>query len=68
MMTGEDYYENPYESFMRKHLQHYGYYTGKNQNYKSQFHQYAEWEKNYAYSLSTDSSSDSDSNDDEQNA
>ncbi|BFZ04187.1 hypothetical protein BsWGS_07225 [Bradybaena similaris] len=66
-MTGEDYYENPYESFMRKHLQHYGYYTGKNQNYKNQFNQYAEWEKNYAYSLSSDSSSDSDSDDDDRN-
>ena len=23
------HFQNPYESFMRKHLQHYGYYTGK---------------------------------------
>ncbi|GFO29467.1 cytosolic carboxypeptidase 2-like isoform x4 [Plakobranchus ocellatus] len=73
MIPGEDYCDddygiNPYESFMKKHLQHYGYYTGKNQSYKNQFQQYAEWEKNYAYNLggssSSSSNSDSDSDDD----
>lgn len=23
-------FQNPYDSFMRKHLEHYGYYTGNN--------------------------------------
>ncbi|XP_035828851.1 cytosolic carboxypeptidase 2 [Aplysia californica] len=77
MMAGEDYHYgedddygiNPYESFMKKHLQHYGYYTGKNQNYKNQFQQYAEWEKNYAYNLSSSSDdSASDSDEDDKNA
>ncbi|CAL1533712.1 unnamed protein product [Lymnaea stagnalis] len=66
-LCDDDYYGiNPYESFMKKHLQHYGYYTGRNQNYKNQFQHYAEWEKNYGYNLSSDSSEDSelDSDDD----
>ena len=43
--------------------------SGKNQNYKNQFQQYAEWEKNYAYHLSSSSDdSDDDSEDDDKNA
>ena len=42
------------------------FFPGKNQNYKNQFQQYAEWEKNYAYQLSSESDSDdSDSDDDD---
>ncbi|GFS24871.1 hypothetical protein ElyMa_003427500 [Elysia marginata] len=43
------------------------WFSGKNQSYKNQFQQYAEWEKNYAYNLggSSSSSTDSDSDSDE---
>ncbi|XP_055899496.1 cytosolic carboxypeptidase 2-like isoform X32 [Biomphalaria glabrata] len=74
MMPGEDlcdddYYGiNPYESFMKKHLQHYGYYTGRNQNYKHHFKHYEEWEKNYGYTMSSESSEDSDSDTDDDKA
>ena len=40
------------------------FFSGKNQNYKNQFQQYAEWEKNYAYNLSSSSDEDDDSDDD----
>ncbi|XP_059144845.1 cytosolic carboxypeptidase 2-like isoform X5 [Physella acuta] len=72
MMPGEDYCEddyyclNPYDSFMKKHLQHYGYYTGRNQNYKNQFQQYSEWDKTFGYNLSTSSCDCSDSESDEE--
>ncbi|XP_070199558.1 cytosolic carboxypeptidase 2-like isoform X1 [Littorina saxatilis] len=56
---------NPYESFMKKHLQHYGYFTGRNQNYRNGFQQYNEWEKNYAFPDGSSSSSDSDSDSDD---
>ncbi|XP_060583428.1 cytosolic carboxypeptidase 2-like, partial [Ruditapes philippinarum] len=55
-------YQNPYDSFMRKHLQHYGYYTGRNQGYRSTFQSYAEWEKNFPY-MSVSESSESDDSD-----
>ncbi|XP_033106101.1 uncharacterized protein LOC117108244 isoform X2 [Anneissia japonica] len=46
-----EYDMNPYESFMRNHLKHYGYYTGKNETYRSA-PVYEDWEKNYGYTLS----------------
>lgn len=48
---------NPYDSFMRKHLEHYGYYTGRNQGYRTNF-ALADWEKTYGYQLSSSASSD----------
>ncbi|KAK6191784.1 hypothetical protein SNE40_003379 [Patella caerulea] len=56
----ESYELNPYDSFMRKHLQHYGYFTGRNQNHRHAFRSYADWEKTHIY---IDSESDSDSDD-----
>ncbi|XP_041367885.1 cytosolic carboxypeptidase 2-like [Gigantopelta aegis] len=57
---------NPYESFMKKHLQHYGYFTGRNQNYRNAFRSYHEWEKNYGYDINSSDSSDSDNEKDNQ--
>ncbi|XP_052064493.1 uncharacterized protein LOC127704447 isoform X36 [Mytilus californianus] len=54
---------NPYDSFMRKHLEHYGYYTGRNQGFRHNFSSYAEWEKTYGYNISSDSGSESDNDD-----
>lgn len=54
---------NPYDSFMRKHLEHYGYYTGRNQGFRHNFSSYAEWEKTYGYQLSSGSGSESDDSD-----
>ncbi|XP_062596008.1 uncharacterized protein LOC134257410 [Saccostrea cucullata] len=61
---------NPYDSFMRKHLEHYGYYTAqteidkwRNQGFRHNFSSYAEWEKTYGYQLSSGSGSESDDSD-----
>ncbi|CAC5414449.1 AGBL2_3 [Mytilus coruscus] len=54
---------NPYDSFMRKHLEHYGYYSGRNQGFRHNFSSYAEWEKTYGYNISSDSGSESDNDD-----
>ncbi|XP_071831159.1 uncharacterized protein [Apostichopus japonicus] len=43
---------NPYESFMRNHLKHYGYYTGKNDNYRTSGLALADWERSRSFSLS----------------
>ncbi|XP_074660081.1 uncharacterized protein LOC141912655 [Tubulanus polymorphus] len=54
-----NYDVNPYESFMRRHLQHYGYYTGRNEGYRHSLPSFEDWEKTHAYDV-TDSESDSD--------
>ncbi|XP_046573765.1 cytosolic carboxypeptidase 2-like isoform X1 [Haliotis rubra] len=59
---------NPYESFMKRHLQHYGYYTGRNQNYRNAFQSYQEWDKTYDYTISSDSDDDTDDTDDQKDA
>ncbi|XP_072034203.1 cytosolic carboxypeptidase 2-like isoform X2 [Amphiura filiformis] len=52
---------NPYDSFMRNHLKHYGYYTGKNESYRSSTtnHGYDSWEQTQGFHLS-DPGSDTD--------
>ncbi|XP_025088422.1 cytosolic carboxypeptidase 2-like isoform X28 [Pomacea canaliculata] len=69
--TGEqDYYANPYESFIKRHLKNsYGYFTGKNQNYRNGFQQYKEWEKTFAFGEGSSSSEECDlDSDDEKSA
>ncbi|ELT89710.1 hypothetical protein CAPTEDRAFT_193703 [Capitella teleta] len=51
---------NPYESFMRKHLQHYGYYTGKNASFRNGFPGFEEWRQEL---MLTGSSQDDDDDD-----
>ncbi|XP_071955490.1 cytosolic carboxypeptidase 2-like isoform X2 [Antedon mediterranea] len=49
-----EYDMNPYESFMRNHLKHYGYYSGKNQTYRTG-KVYEDWQKNHDYPISDQS-------------
>ncbi|CAH1786787.1 unnamed protein product [Owenia fusiformis] len=64
-----EYDMNPYDSFMRKHLQHYGYYTGRNEGYRIE-----EWERTNGYNygpnkddsdMESDDSNDEDDDDDD---
>ncbi|KAJ8024122.1 Cytosolic carboxypeptidase 2 [Holothuria leucospilota] len=43
---------NPYDSFMRNHLKHYGYYTGQSDNYKTSGLGLTDWERSRSFSLS----------------
>ncbi|XP_064602281.1 cytosolic carboxypeptidase 2-like [Liolophura sinensis] len=58
---------NTYEKFMRKHLQHYGYYTGRNQGYRHKYEQYAESDDLALISESSESESDLDDDDKQDN-
>ncbi|XP_064634317.1 cytosolic carboxypeptidase 2-like isoform X2 [Lineus longissimus] len=52
----QEWYDvNPYDSFMKRHLQHYGYYTGKNEGYRHSLASFDEWDKTHGYDLSSDS-------------
>eukprot|EP00057_Strongylocentrotus_purpuratus_P017432 XP_011671906.1 PREDICTED: cytosolic carboxypeptidase 2-like [Strongylocentrotus purpuratus] len=54
-----EYDLNPYESFMRNHLKHYGYYTGRNENYRTPNKALKAWDRASGYELS-DGASDTD--------
>ncbi|XP_071809409.1 uncharacterized protein [Asterias amurensis] len=54
-----DFDLNPYESFMRNHLKHYGYYTGRNESFRNGNKTFDEWDCNHSYALS-DQGSDTD--------
>nr|XP_026695395.1 cytosolic carboxypeptidase 2-like isoform X1 [Ciona intestinalis] len=43
---------NPYDNFMKRHLQHYGYYTGRNASFRDNFRSLQEWRRNYDARLS----------------
>ncbi|XP_076818930.1 uncharacterized protein LOC143464813 isoform X3 [Clavelina lepadiformis] len=43
---------DPYDNFMRRHLQHYGYYTGRNASFRDNFRSLQEWRRNYDARLS----------------
>ncbi|XP_041471575.1 uncharacterized protein LOC121421044 isoform X3 [Lytechinus variegatus] len=47
-----EYDLNPYESFMRNHLKHYGYYTGRNENYRTPNKALNAWDRGNGYELS----------------
>ncbi|XP_078671224.1 uncharacterized protein LOC144911228 isoform X15 [Branchiostoma floridae x Branchiostoma belcheri] len=40
---------NSYDAFMKKHLQHYGYYTGRNEGYRSSFSAFEQWQRTRGY-------------------
>ncbi|XP_022083602.1 uncharacterized protein LOC110975422 isoform X3 [Acanthaster planci] len=47
-----DFDLDPYQSFMRNHLKHYGYYTGRNESYRSSARAFDEWDCTHGYALS----------------
>ncbi|XP_038052141.1 uncharacterized protein LOC119724900 isoform X2 [Patiria miniata] len=47
-----DFDLDPYQSFMRNHLKHYGYYTGRNESYRSSAHTFDEWDCTHGYAIS----------------
>nr|XP_006820539.1 PREDICTED: cytosolic carboxypeptidase 2-like [Saccoglossus kowalevskii] len=51
-----EYDMNPYESFMRNHLRHYGYYTGRNEGYRTNITVFEDWERTHGYDVSDNES------------
>ncbi|XP_070555689.1 cytosolic carboxypeptidase 2-like isoform X3 [Ptychodera flava] len=51
-----EYEMNPYESFMRNHLRHYGYYTGRNEGYRTSVSVFEDWERTHDYNVSDNES------------
>nr|XP_039266870.1 uncharacterized protein LOC120342204 isoform X2 [Styela clava] len=43
---------DPYDNFMRRHLQHYGYFTGRNASYRNNYDGLENWHRNYDLRLS----------------
>ncbi|XP_067931708.1 cytosolic carboxypeptidase 2-like [Watersipora subatra] len=52
------YSTNPYDDFMKKHLSHYGYYTGRNADYNKKSFLFNDFNKTHGYELSSSSSED----------
>ncbi|XP_077995004.1 cytosolic carboxypeptidase 2-like [Glandiceps talaboti] len=51
-----EYEMNPYESFMRNHLRHYGYYTGRNEGYRTSVSVFEDWERTHDYNVTDNES------------